>query len=79
MKRTLALLLTLCLLAALPVFASAEQVNSISIYTCYVENEALQMFEQFTKVSSHHHLRLLALLVQTRQKKDSFSAHGLNR
>jgi len=49
MKRAFALLLTLCLLAALPVFASAEQVNSISVYTCYVENEALQMFEQFTQ------------------------------
>ena len=49
MKRTLALLLSLCLLASMTAFASAEQVKSISVYTCYVENEALQMFEQFTK------------------------------
>ena len=49
MKRMLAVLLTLCMILSLPLFASAEQVKSVSIYTCYVENEALEMFEQFTK------------------------------
>ena len=49
MKRMFALLLSICLLASLSVCAGAEQVKSVSIYTCYVENEALEMFEQFTK------------------------------
>ncbi len=49
MKRILSVLLTMCMLLSLPVFAGAEQVKSVSIYTCYVENEALEMFEQFTK------------------------------
>ena len=49
MKRVLALMMCLALLTALPVAASGEQIKSVSIYTCYVEAEALEMFEQFTK------------------------------
>ena len=50
MKRTLAVLLSLMMvLGLLPALAEVPQVNSISVYTCYVENEALEMFDQFTK------------------------------
>ena len=43
MKRTVAILLALAMLLALPGFAAADQSKSVSIYTCYVENEALQI------------------------------------
>ena len=49
MKRFVAFLLTLCMVLSFSVIAPAEQVNTLSIYTCYVEAEAMEMFEQFTK------------------------------
>jgi len=51
MKRLLAFCLIACLALSLPLagLAETEQVQSVSVYTCYVESEALEIFEKFTE------------------------------
>jgi len=74
MKRFFAFLLTGCLLLALAAPALAtEQVNSVSIYTCYVENEALEMFEKFTEDTGIevNYVRLSAGEIVTRLKAEA--------
>lgn len=75
MKRLFAMVLALCMVLSLCVFASAEpeQVNQISVYTCYVEDEALQIFEAFTKETGIkvNYVRLGAGEIVTRLKAEA--------
>ena len=49
MKKLVCLMLALIMvLAAVPTLAEVTQKKSVSVYTCYVEKEALDIFEKFT-------------------------------
>lgn len=73
MKRLLAICLTLCMALSLCVTAQAEQVQSVSVYTCYVESEALEMFEKFTEETGIkvNYVRLSAGEIVTRLKAEA--------
>lgn len=74
LKKVLALVLAAAMLLSLYGVALAdEQVNSVSIYTCYVENEAMQMFDQFTKDTGIkvNYVRLSAGEIVTRLKAEA--------
>lgn len=66
--------MTVCLLLAAAASALAgEQINSVSVYTCYVENEALEMFEKFTEDTgiNVNYVRLSAGEIVTRLKAEA--------
>jgi len=74
MKRMLCLLTALMLVLVLvPSFANAEQKNSISVYTCYVESEALGIFEKFTEETGIevNYVRLSAGEIATRLQAEA--------
>ena len=72
MKRFLALALALCMLLTFVTFASAEE-QTISVYTCYVEDEALAIFEAFTAETGIkvNYVRLGAGEIVTRLKAEA--------
>lgn len=72
MKRFLALVMTICMLLTCVAFAAAEE-QTISVYTCYVEDEALALFEAFTKETGIkvNYVRLGAGEIVTRLKAEA--------
>lgn len=74
MKKLFCLLIALALaLAAIPALAEVEQKNSVSIYTCHVESEALEIFEKFTEETGIevNYVRLSAGEIVTRLQAEA--------
>lgn len=74
MKKLACLLVALALvLIAVPSMAEVTQKNSVSIYTCYVEAEALGIFEKFTEETGIdvNYVRLSAGEIATRLQAEA--------
>ena len=74
MKKLICLLMALILtMAAVSAMAETTQKNSVSIYTCYVEAEALEIFEKFTQETGIevNYVRLSAGEIATRLQAEA--------